>query len=382
MYYVTRIFALAAVLMFVFAGVYSARLALADWAFRKQTPQSVARALEMQPDGANYLLLRALQLEYDGQDSTALLERAARINPVSSAPRIRLGLAAETRGDFAAAEKWLLDGARVDRQFEPRWTLANFYFRRERPDEFWKWMRAALEVSYGDRRLAFDLCWRVSQDADEILARAIPAQHDVLAAYLSHVMDQRHAAVGPVALRLAALHDRSDVPRLETACDLLLDAGKIGEARELWNRLGHAQTGLIGNGDFAAEPSGHGFDWRPATLPGVTDIPLSGAYRILLSGTQLESCELLRQLVSVEPGKRYWLHWEARTRGFGSPSGIEWTVGPARGAVESAEEWRAGSAEFSAAAALTPITLEYHRPTGQARAEGSVEIRAVSLAQK
>ena len=143
---------------------------MADAAFRKQTPEGVARALEILPDRASYLLLRALQLDYDGVDSTALLERAARVNPLSSAPRIRLGLAAETRGDFAKAETWLLDAARVDRQFEPRWTLANFYFRRERWDEFWKWMRAALEMSYGDRRLAFDLCWRVTQDADEVLS--------------------------------------------------------------------------------------------------------------------------------------------------------------------------------------------------------------------
>ena len=121
----------------------------------------------------------------------------------------------------------MLDAARVDRQFEPRWTLANFYFRRERPDEFWKWMRAALEVSYGDRRLAFDLCWRMTQDADEVLTQAIPDQHDVLAAYLYYVMDQHHEAVGAVALKLAALQNPCRCPCLEAACDLLIDVGKV-----------------------------------------------------------------------------------------------------------------------------------------------------------
>src|SRR6185295_9927412 len=159
------------------------RLALADTAFRKRTPQSVARALEILPDRANYLLFRAQQMDYDGENSTSLLERAARMNPLSSAPRIRLGLSAEARGDLSGAEKWLLDAASVDRQFEPRWTLANFYFRRERRSEFWKWMRAALEVSYGDRSLAFNLCWRMTQDADEVLAQGIPDRHEVLAAY-------------------------------------------------------------------------------------------------------------------------------------------------------------------------------------------------------
>ncbi len=381
-YYVSRVVTVAVLLILIVAAVYSIRLAMADAAFRRQTPEGVARAVEIFPDRATYLLLRALQLDYDGVDSTALLERAARVNPLSSAPRIRLGLAAETRGDFTKAETWLLDAARVDRQFEPRWTLANFYFRRERWDEFWKWMRAALEISYGDRRLAFDLCWRVTQDSDEVLRRAIPDQHDVLAAYLNYVMDRHRNAVGPVALKLAALGNAADVPPLESACDVLVDSGEVAEARALWKQLGHRQTALITNGDFAAEPGGHGFDWRLAHPPGVTNISLPGAHRILFSGKQPESCELLRQFVMLEAGKRYSLHWEARTRGLGSPSGVEWRASSAQGAVETVENWRSGGVEFTAGAALVPVTLSYQRPTGEVRAEGSMEIRNVSLVEK
>ena len=227
MYYARRIFVVAALFVLGAAAVYSIQLALADAAFRQHTPRSVARALKILPEHAGYLLFRAQQMDYDGEDSTALLERAARLNPLSSAPRIRLGLAAEAHGDFSGAEKWLLDAARVDHQFEPRWTLANFYFRRERPADFWKWIRAALEVSYGDRRLAFDLCWRMSQNAEEILTQAIPDRHEVLAAYLYYAMDAHRQAVGAVALELAQLRDQSDSPELATACDLLIDNGEF-----------------------------------------------------------------------------------------------------------------------------------------------------------
>ena len=378
-YYVNRVVAVSALLLLIAAAIYSLRLATADAAFRRQTPEGVARALEILPDRASYLLLRALQMDYDGVDSTALLERAASVNPLSSTPRIRLGLAAETRGDFQKAEAWLLDAAGVDHQFEPRWTLANFYFRRQRWDEFWKWMRAALENSYGDRRLAFDLCWRATQDADEVLRRAIPDQHDVLATYLYYVMDRHREAVGPVAIKLAALGNVADGALLESACDVLIDSGKVAEARKLWKQLGHRQMALLTNGDFSTEPGGHGFDWRLAHPEGVTDISSPATHRIQLSGKQPESCELLRQFVVLEPGKKYSLHWEARTRGLGSPTGIAWNE---QGSVENAEDWHGGSLDFTASTALTPIRVVYRRPAGKARAQGSVEIRNVSLVEK
>jgi hypothetical protein len=140
--------------------------------------------------------------------------------------------------------------------------------------------------------------------------------------------------------------------------------------------MGRAQTGFIYDGDFAAEPSGHGFDWRPSRAEGVAYVALPGSYRIALSGKQPESTELLRQFVALQPGKMYSLQWEVQTQGFASPSGIEWTAGTARAALE------AGIMKFQAEAAFVPITLAYHRPTGQARAEGSVTIRAVSLVDR
>src|SRR5579863_8086563 len=303
MYYVSRVFGCFALLGLAFAAFFSFRLAQASAEFSRGSPESVARALEILPRNIDYLSLRALQLEYDGGNPSALLERAAALSPLSSAPRIRLGLAAETRGDFPAAERWLLEAARVDHQFEPRWTLANFYFRQARAAEFWKWMRAALEISYGDRTPVFDLCWRWSQNAQEIFERAIPDQPEVLGAYLTYVLGEHRNAAGPVAVRLAAMHDPAYTGLLEVACDALLEAGEAAQARELWRRLGHPAPHGIANGDFARPPVNHGFDWRLLEAAGVTHVHLDpSGHRIVLSGKQPESCDLLRQIVLVETG--------------------------------------------------------------------------------
>lgn len=385
MYYVSRIagvFALAALGVAVWFSIVLAR---ADAYFRGATPESVERAVQIAARNTEYLAQRALQMEYAGTDSGAVTEKIVELNPMASAPRIRLGLSAELSGDAATAERWLLAAAAVDHQFEPAWTLANFYFRADRRDEFWKWIRMALEVSYGDRTPAFELCWRVSSDAIEIGRRAIPDRHEVVAGYLVYLSQtKRIAALPEVARLLAGYHDGADLPLLYWACDQLLDAGDA-RALEVWELAGQKVPVGVFNGDFATAPLNHGFDWRLVESPGVTHVPLEGAHRIVLSGREAESVTLLRQTLHIEAGKRYRLRWEARTSGIKSPSGLEWRVGgplhDCRGSVSAGVDWVGGELTCPAAESFPRLELMYQRPPGEARAEGNVELRHVGLTE-
>ena len=187
-------------------------------------------------------------------------------------------------------------------------------------------------------------------------------------------------SAGAVAVRLAEMRDPAYTGLLEAACDSLLDGGNAGDAREIWRLLGHPAPRGVANGDFARPPVNHGFDWRLLESAGVTHIHLDpSGHRILLSGKQPESCDLLRQIVAVETGRQYELHWETRTQGVAPPSGIEWSVAGRRAPVAAADDWQKGVVSFIAPADLVPVTLLYRRPTGQPRAEGIIELRTVSL---
>ena len=369
MYYALRISICVALAV---AGWWSVRLARADAAFRRHTPQDIARAIELEPDNAQYLAELALQAEYSGQDATPLLEEIARLNPRSSAPRIRLGLAAELRGDANLAERWLQEAYSVDRQFETRWTLANFYFRQGRTDEFWTWMRSALEVSYGDRVAAFDLCWQASNDPEEILNRAIPDRRAVVASYLAYALyHNRPAAVAGAAMKLAKMRSSDDLPLLYSATDAVLDPN-------LWQALGNPRPEGITHPNFEEARVGHGFDWRFADTPGVTQLALEGAHRIRFSGQQPESCELLRQVVGgLHPSKAYTLRWEARTQGMKSPTGLTWKIAKSMGEVVASDDWSAGSMTFTPDSDRAVLVLSYRRPEGQVRTDGSVDLRRV-----
>jgi tetratricopeptide (TPR) repeat protein len=376
MYYVHRALTVFSLLALLAAAWWSIRLARADALFRKRTPADVARAIELEPENGEYLATLALQAEYTGQDSTQLWEEVARLNPRASAPRIRLGLAAELRGDANQAERWLQEAFSVDRQFETRWTLANFYFRQGKPVEFWMWIRSALEMSYGDRVAAFDLCWQQSDDANEILTRAIPDRREVVAAYLAYVLSHhRQAAIAGAANRLAKIRGAEDLPLLYTATDAVLDP-------DLWQALGNPRPDGITHPNFEEPhigPSvGHGFDWRFADVDGVTHSSLQGAHRIRFSGQQPETCELLRQVLGgLRPGAAYILHWTARTQGLASPTGITWRIAGNTGELTASEDWSSGTLTFTTDSDHAVLVLAYRRPQGQVRAEGYLDLRQV-----
>jgi hypothetical protein len=376
-YYISRAGGVAAILALVIAGIFSMQRAGADFEFRRQTPGAVARAVEMEPGNTEYLAFRALQIEYDGGDPRMLLERAAELNPLSSAPRIRLGLDAEVRGDSASAEKWLLDAARIDAQFEPRWTLANYYFRRGKADEFWKWMRQALQVSYGDRRPPFELCWQMSDDADAIFSRAMPGRKEVLAAYLSWLMEtHRTEAVTQVAMKLAA--DRDFRALVLSADDALLASGDGAGAMALWRAMGLAAPAGVFRGNFEGAAIGEGFDWRWNETAGVTHADIDEPrtmHRISFNGRQPQSCELLRQTLLLQRGERYRLRWEVSLNQMESPTGIEWRIGEARASVAKGH----GEIEFVAPGDVANLTLVYQRPAGEVRAEGAIELWGVGI---
>ncbi|MEQ1885340.1 MAG: hypothetical protein ABL967_09785 [Bryobacteraceae bacterium] len=401
-----RIVGVTALLVLAGGMTFSAYLAYADAEFRKGTPEGVAKAAEMRPENTRYLMLRALHLDYDGADSTTVLERIAVLNPMASAPRIRLGLAAELRGDPVTAEHWLLSAARVDHQFEPSWTLANFYYRQNRPEDFWTAMRQALEVSYGDRAPAFELCWRMAGEPGEILERVFsrnfPGEDEVAAAYLHFLMERHSDAAGAEAMERAALHftmsgqvaARKDPQVLYAIVDLLMDRARWQGAKTLWTSLGNPEARGVSNGEFhelTGAAKGHGFDWRWEPNEGVLHLPLDGSgHRIAFTGKQQEYVAVLHQFVLAEKGKRYTLRWTSRTSNLASQTGLRWEVQGASAAnetsrieaskIETSNDWRPQAMTLTAASDVLRLVLVYQRPQGLARADGSVDLQLVSLA--
>lgn len=396
----------AAVAVLGWAAYWSLRLGYADRLAHTDSPEHVKRATELAPCNARYRARLAAMLDQWGKDrgaSVAALEAAVVCNPRDSESWIELGLLAEMDGDFAKAERCLLEAARVDKQYDPPWALANFYFRRNDAEKFWPWAREAAAMSYGDAAPLFRLCWRTTQDPEVILERAIPDQPAALVRYLSFLLADNHLeAVEAAAQRVAGRAGREDLPVLLASCDRLLEGRQFAAALRIWTVLcrrklvpyqaPYPERGLaLTNGDFRTPPLSRGFDWRVHAVEGVSVSQRQSppALRITFSGRQPESCEVLSQFVPLLPAREYRLRFGYRTSHIAPDTGVHWRIlDPATGAELAERSSHLSSDEeiqqevtFSTPAETRAarLVLMYQRTPGTTRIEGSIFLSHASL---
>jgi tetratricopeptide (TPR) repeat protein len=362
--------------------------------------RSVQLALGITPDSADYHF-RLWQAEGEGTgQSLAELDRTLTLNPRYTAAWIARGLEQEAAGDRKAAEASLLRAAEIDRLYLPRWTLANFYLRAGDLSRFWIWARRAAEMAY-DPSALFQLCWRASADSREILDRAIPdTLHRPYLDFL--VRTGRLEAAEPLAGEISRVADASDLDRLLRYCDALLARRQVDSALQVWNALAgrriipygalDPRTGAsLTNGELAAAPLQHGFDWRPARVEGAALSFDTGSseLRLSLSGKQPESCDFVEQYLPVLPNTKYNFHYRRRTRDLAADTGLGWTFLDARTGRTLAPGppptspgiWDDQTLTFSTPrdCDLLRIVLHYTRPPGSMRAEGAAEFTRLFL---
>jgi hypothetical protein len=384
---------IAASAVLLLAGYASLRFARADWLFRVNTLESLREAIHLAPGNSLYYSWLAERLEFEGQDSQAMLEAAARLNPRAAKVWTRLGLRAEIAGNRVAAERMLLQAAAVDHGFAPRWALMNFYLRQNDAGRFRIWARRALEMGYGDLTSVFDLCWKFTQDAGQIF-QLVPDSPYVLTKYLTYLESKDRLALSiPVADSLLQHGTSKSCPALLDYCDAQLGHHDAAAAIGIWNgmcrrkwidraALEPDRCLSLSNGHLRGQFLEKGFDWRTLSDPEVTMLPMSsaGGLKVILSGQQPEQCRLLWQIVPVAPHREYRLHFSYRTDGM-KQIGIGWqAAGQIQSALPPSEAWSEQAFSFpSGDAELVELALVYRRPSGQMRAEGAFLLRDLRL---
>jgi hypothetical protein len=387
---------------FAAAGVWSVRLGWADYWFRRETLAGTQKALAITPGQAAYYYRLAL-LSSDDHPATAVeaLKRAVALNPSDAQSWIDLGLLYEAGGDTARAEQCLVRAVEEDARYLPKWTLANFYFRRNDPPRFWFWAKRAAAMAYGDPLPLFRLCGQMEEDG-KLIDRLAIRNPSVRASYVSYLVGQdRIDLVGPPSQRVLEGNRQDDTPLLLAVCDRLLDRSRVDEALDIWNRLAATHRipfgarssttpSLLVNGAFTVAPTSQGFDWRLPEVDGVSAASEEspGGLRLTFSGRQPERCEVLVQYVPVQEIRKYKLTFRYRTSGIAAGTGLAWRIadrnggnGLAEGRDLSAEEEVHDQVSFDTppGCRLARISLLYQRSLGTTRIAGFIVLRSLAL---
>jgi len=366
-------------------------LARADYLFRLNTPESVRAAIRLEPDSWEYYMRLAL---LDDAHAEQLLETAISLDPYNAEADIELGLRLEGAGNYRAAEKLLLEASAIDHAYLPRWSLTNFYFRRNNLPPFWTWARSAAEMPSDNMRPLFELCWRVSPDPNEIERRIVNNNPELIRQYLDFLLAKNQLpAAAEVADRLSEVgNPRTDDPEMYSVIDRLIAAREGDAAKALWNGLidKHwvvADPGAPNNPSFARDPLPVGFDWAVFSSPGLHSWPGPSGLETEFSGGQPENCTIAQQTIVLPPGN-YELEYSSRTDEIPPETGLRWqfiAAGSETVLAESAdlssEMMNRGNIEFSIqpGASLVHLRLQYRRTLGTPRISGTLVVPSVRI---
>ncbi len=326
------------------------------------------------------------------------IRRGVDLGPYNPEAWIAFGLQTERQGDPQLAEQHFKKAFEVDHGFEARWSLANFYLRQGRVEEFWHWIRKTIAFSPRAFYPGVELCWRASDDHAVILENAIADRPDLNRRYLSYLLGSRRIEA---ASRVWDRVKDNLIPADRVSALRLLAAwqrqGRVSDALDIWNRL--ASTGIVPheplsleagvvltNADLRQPPSGQGFDW--GLFPSEDIRPELGALGddrnglvFHFTGMQGQSSALLQQLVPVQPGVIYRFDFRYSTRELARNTGVRWTAyaGPRENGRELARSESlpstpdTQSVSFDVTApeeGLIGLVLEYERFPGTTRKSG------------
>lgn len=373
-------------------GIWSSlELARAAALFHKDTAQSVRDAIRLAPDGWPYYM-RLAQL--DPAHAENLLKTSLQLNRFDAQAAIELGMQYENDGDYANAERQMLDAYQVDRTYLPRWSLANFYFRRGNIPAFWTWARSAASMPADEIGALFELCWRVSPNPQNISAQILNEKPEMLRQYVGFLLGKdQPAEVARIAPHLVRAGDpQSDRALLLAVIQTLTDRNDAAQATALWRLLRDARwvvadSALLNNGSFQRDPLPVSFDWTLPEYDGLHSWPGSAGLDTEFTGSEPEQCTIADQTVSLAPGS-YVLNYAYRTSDIPPGTGIIWQiVDPVLGVVVaqssslSSDDLNQAHLQFNVSPGqpLLRVRLVYNRTLGTPRISGSLDIQSTQI---
>ena len=366
-------------------------LARAGFLFDQDTETSIRAAIREEPDAWPYYMRLA---QFDPGNARPLIIKSLQLNRYDAQADIELALQVEAGGDYDQAERLMLAAFDIDRTYLPRWSLANFYLRRDNLPAFWYWARSAATVPSQDISPLFELCWRVAPDPETIGSILTNGNPETLRQFIDFLLarsEVRQAGLFAQRLVLAG-NEEADRPRILAVIDRLVADSDAPTAIALWRTLIRRQwvaadLTVPNNQRFARQPVPVSFDWRIPEYSGLHSWPGSSGLETEFSGEEPEDAAIADQVLALSTGT-YNVSYSYRTAGIALDTGIRWQMLDAKSDRVLAESTDLSSDASTRTAFQVSIPegvpfvrfrLNYQRALGTPRITGTLVIEWVQI---
>jgi tetratricopeptide (TPR) repeat protein len=334
----------------VLAGLY---LHLALRAYRAShlaaTPDvsNLNQAIRLEPSNAEYRDLFGRNLALSGvslDEAIANYRTAVHLNPYVARYWLDLAGAYQVAGHSSEQEQSVEQAVEADPTTpQVAWEAANFFLVKGDQEKALRNFRVVLANDPDAVDAALQLCWRATEDANQILDQALPPRPDLYLSFLRLLISKQEvAAAENVWNHLISLNQEFSTKLAFPYFRFLIEKQEVAAAQTAWQQLAGvnrslqpylpSRENLIVNGGFEENVLNGGFDWWYGSNPhAALAIDTSDFFNgtrslsVTFDGQNPADAGIL-QFIVVKPNTDYEFSAESRTEDIDSASGPRFTI--------------------------------------------------------
>lgn len=309
------------------------------------TIDSLRLATRLNPGNSTYHVQLGRLYQYSitnprPKEAIQQFQEAVKANPYDPQAWINLAAVREFQGDTSKAEEDLQHASTLAPNLPVyQWTIGNYFLLHGNTQEAFRHLKVVLAGSRHYDRTVFNVAWKASVNAAQILQELIPDSLPAEFSYLNYlVAERRMPDAEAVWKRIAAAPNTFDPLEASGYIDTLIKTGRADAAYQAWTDLqgkglvqrppGGPNQNLITNGNFEDPLLNMGFAWRIQDVHGVYAGPDTATFHspghslsVQFTGNQNLDYHQIFQFVKVLPNHKYELDAFMKTQNITSDSG-------------------------------------------------------------
>jgi len=409
----SRQFFFAAVCI-VFIGLYSYLVFRAYYGSRLlAVPDqgNLQEAIRLEPANAEYRELLGRYLAFSGQNLDGAISNyraAVDLNPYAARYWLDLASAYQVANRPSEQRESLERAVEADPTTpHVAWEAANFFLVQGDREKALHHFRVVLANDPEAVDLALQLCWRATEDANQILNEALPKRADLYFSFLRLLIHkQETAAAKNVWNRLVTLNQTFSLPLAFPYFRFLLAQQEVAAAQNAWHQLASldpslepylpSRENLIINAGFEENVLNGGFDWSYLPNPHVALAIDTSEFH---SGTRSLSITFdgqnppdagIFQFIPVKPNTEYEFSAAYKTEEIVTASGPRFSIADAYTNVSyvltddslGTNPWRLQQARFQSGPNTNLLLLKISRQPAGPLIRGKFWIDDLRLVEK